>query len=188
MDCEGFFDFPANCRFDVLILGWKDEDMSGRERTNDRRFRRSSIWVGPEDVVGSSDALTVETESSQGTEPSKRRLLLVEDDWRTHNALRKILGKLGWDVQSAMTVSGGLALLDQNPDAIILDLMLPDGDGEAVLRKARAECPLTRIAITTGVEDHVRLEEIRNLQPDALLRKPLDLDELLQVIGSSRSA
>ena len=35
------------------------------------------------------------------------RVLLVEDDWRTHSALRKILGKLGWEVHSAMTVSGG---------------------------------------------------------------------------------
>jgi DNA-binding response OmpR family regulator len=140
-----------------------------------------------EDEVGSSDAQSIQNAPSQESEPSKRRLLLVEDDWRTHNALRKILGKLGWDVQSAMTVSGGLALLDQNPDAMILDLMLPDGDGLVVLQKARAEHPSTRVAVTTGVEDRVRLDEIRSLQPAALLRKPLELDDLLRALENERS-
>jgi CheY-like chemotaxis protein len=121
-------------------------------------------------------------------EPPKRRLLLVEDDWRTHDALRKILGRLGWEVQSAMTVSGGLALLSLNPDAIILDMMLPDGDGLVVLQKARADHPSTRVAVTTGIEDSQRLDEIRNLKPDALLRKPLELSDLLKAIDSERPA
>jgi DNA-binding response OmpR family regulator len=139
--------------------------------------------------VGSSDVRPIQNPPiSQGTESTRRRVLLVEDDWRTHNALRKILSKLGWDVQSAMTVSGGLSLVDQHPDAMILDLMLPDGDGVAVLRKARDVSPSTRIAVTTGVEDRMRLEEIQNLQPDALLRKPLELDDLLRVLEPDRAS
>jgi CheY-like chemotaxis protein len=125
-------------------------------------------------------------EAVERAEPARPFLLLVEDDWRTHSALRKILGKLGWEVQSAMTVSGGLALLDLKPDALVLDLMLPDGDGAEVLRKARAESPSTKVAVTTGVEDFRRLEEIRDLQPDALLRKPLELGDLLRVLGTER--
>ena len=137
--------------------------------------------------MGSSDALSTLNESSPGTEPPKRRLVLVEDDWRTHNALRKILVRRGWDVQSAMTVSVGLALLEQNPDAVILDLMLPDGDGLAVLQKVRSEYPWIRVAVTTGVEDRARLEEIRSLNPDALLRKPMELADLLQALEAERS-
>ena len=64
-------------------------------------------------------------------------------------------GRLGWEVHSAMTVSGGLALLDLRPDAVILDLMLPDGDGMEVLRKVRAEKLETKVAVTTGIEDRV---------------------------------
>ncbi len=118
-----------------------------------------------------------------GQELSRPRLLLIEDDWRTHSALRKILGRLGWEVHSAMTVSSGLTLLDLRPDAVILDLMLPDGDGMAVLRKVRSERLLMKIAVTTGIEDRARLEEIRSLEPDALLRKPLELQDLLRAIG-----
>jgi DNA-binding response OmpR family regulator len=117
----------------------------------------------------------------------KPRLLLIEDDWRTHSALRKILTRLGWEVQSAMTVSGGLALLDHKPDAVVLDLMLPDGDGLDVLRKARSERLRAKFAVTTGVDDPRRLEEVRGLRPDALLRKPLELNELLRAIGADGS-
>jgi DNA-binding response OmpR family regulator len=35
----------------------------------------------------------------------------------------------GWEVQSASTLQDGIALLDSKPDCVILDLMLPDGDG-----------------------------------------------------------
>ena len=147
------------------------------------------------DTTGSSETFGSEVEverldhqegpvgSADEGELSKPRLLLVEDDWRTHSALRKILGRLGWEVHSAMTVSSGLALLDLKPDAVILDLMLPDGDGMAVLRKVRSEQLASKVAVTTGIEDRARLEEIRKLQPDALLRKPLDLSDLLRAIG-----
>jgi DNA-binding response OmpR family regulator len=138
--------------------------------------------------VGSSNFPPIPNDSRPGTEAPKRRLLLVEDDWPTHNALRKILGKLGWDVQSAMTVSGGLSLLAQNPEAVILDLMLPDGDGMDVLRKVRTDHLAIRVAVTTGVEDRTRLDEVRSLKPDALLRKPLDLNDLLRVLEPDRPA
>jgi DNA-binding response OmpR family regulator len=115
---------------------------------------------------------------------AKRILLLVEDDWRTHSALRKILTRFGWEVHSAMTVSGGLALLHLKPDAIILDMMLPDGDGMEILRQVRASDLTPRIAVTTGIEDRVRLEEIRKYAPDGLLRKPLELQQLLAILGN----
>ncbi len=135
-----------------------------------------------EGVVTSQTISIDEIASDSEGDPTKRRVLLVEDDWRTHAALRKILTKLGWEVYSAMTVSGGLALLHLRPQAIILDMMLPDGDGMAVLRQVRAEQQTAMVAVTTGIEDRVRLEEIRHLAPDALLRKPLELDDLLKLL------
>jgi DNA-binding response OmpR family regulator len=136
-----------------------------------------------EGAVTSSEGATEPVASETGNESARPRLLLVEDDWSTHTALRKILVKLGWEVHSAMTVSGGLALLHLNPQAIILDLMLPDGDGMDVLRRVRDENHPAKVAVTTGIEDRARLEEIRRLAPDALLRKPLELKDLLRVLG-----
>jgi DNA-binding response OmpR family regulator len=147
------------------------------------------VWVEvvKEVEVRIADGSTGPVEPEAGDVPPRPRLLLVEDDWRTHSALRKILTKLGWEVHSAMTVSGGLALLHLKPQAIILDMMLPDGDGMEVLRQVRADKNPAKVAVTTGIEDRERLEEIRQLSPDALLRKPLDLDDLLRALGGLNS-
>ena len=138
-------------------------------------------------MTTSKDELDPAT-SVLGASASRPSVLLIEDDRGTHSALRKILGKLGWEVHSAMTVSSGLSLLDLKPDAVVLDLMLPDGDGEEILRKIRADQLETKVAITTGIEDRVRLEEVHSLRPDALLRKPLELNDLLRAIGVDQSA
>ncbi len=118
--------------------------------------------------------------------PARPRLLLVEDDPCTHSAFRKIFARLGWEVSSAMTVAGGLMLLELRPEALILDLMLPDGDGVDLLRKIRADRLATRVAVMTGVEDRDRLDAVRLLRPEALVRKPVDLDEVLRAIGARR--
>jgi DNA-binding NarL/FixJ family response regulator len=58
--------------------------------------------------------------------------------------------------------------------------MLPDGDGTALLDRVRAANPHARIAITTGVLDPDWLERARAWGPATLLRKPIDMKELLR--------
>src|SRR3954463_12963670 len=88
-------------------------------------------------------------ETGGGCEAKVRfRILLVEDDLASHAMLRKILLRMGCEVDSAMTVAGGLALLDTNPQGVILDLMLPDGEGETILRKIRSDHRPIRVAVT----------------------------------------
>ena len=93
------------------------------------------------------------------------------------DALRKIFTRKGWDVISAMTVAGGLALLDPPPDCVILDLMLPDGGGEAILRRVRDEKFKTYVAVCTGMIDPARLAVVEGLGPETLMRKPISLVE-----------
>jgi DNA-binding response OmpR family regulator len=104
----------------------------------------------------------------------------------TLDALRKIFTRKGWDVISAMTVAGGLALLDPPPDCVILDLMLPDGSGEAVLRRVRDEKLKTRVAVCTGMEDPARLARVAGMGPETLLRKPISLAEVCRICEMSR--
>jgi DNA-binding response OmpR family regulator len=112
----------------------------------------------------------------------KPRVLVVEDDSASHDVLRRILDRKGYDVLSAMTVSGALALLERRPDAIVLDLMLPDGDGETVLRKVRSDGLPVRVLVASAVCDQDRLEQVRRLGPDAILTKPINLGELLRTL------
>jgi CheY-like chemotaxis protein len=110
-------------------------------------------------------------------------LLLVEDHDSTLSALRRLFTRLGWDVRSAITVSEALTLLTLEPEWIVLDLMLPDGDGLAVLREARSAGSSAKVVVTTGIEDPRRLEDARRHLPDAFLRKPMEFGELLRALN-----
>jgi DNA-binding response OmpR family regulator len=85
-----------------------------------------------------------------------------------------------------MTLAAGSALLDQSPDCVILDLMLPDGEGEAILRTIRAERRPIRVVVASAVSDENRLEAVEQLEPDAILTKPIRMGELLERLGPPR--
>lgn len=70
----------------------------------------------------------------------QKRVLVIEDEPNISEAIRFILTRGGWQVE---VEADGLAALHRlraaPPDALILDLMLPDMDGFDVLRQLRAE-------------------------------------------------
>jgi two-component system KDP operon response regulator KdpE len=108
---------------------------------------------------------------------------LVEDDPATLKALRGIFDRRGWEVWNATTIADALAYVEQRPNCVVLDLMLPDGDGTVILAKIRAENLPIRVAVTTGSNDSIRLNKVLNLKPDVLLTKPVDLRQLLEGMG-----
>ena len=110
-------------------------------------------------------------------------LLIVEDDDASRELLRKLFARRGWDVTTAATLAAALAALDPPPDCLVLDLLLPDGDGAAVLRQIRAADLPTRVAVCTAVQDWDRLAKVQRLRPEALLHKPIDVEEVARAIG-----
>lgn len=94
--------------------------------------------------------------------------------------MRALLTRRGWAVEVATSVVDALPLLDNGPDWVILDLMLPDGDGTDILRKIRAEKRQTRVAVTTGSCDSAVLKAVDALQPDLFLIKPISLPDLFE--------
>ena len=105
------------------------------------------------------------------------RLLIVEDDSATRQRLRTLFEGKGWDVREAGTVGEALSALNTQPEpcCLILDLVLPDGDGSVVLEKVRAKRLKTRVAVCTGIDDLARLRGVAGLLPDAILAKPITL-------------
>ena len=106
---------------------------------------------------------------------AEHRLLVVEDDIPTRDALRDYYTRMGWHVSEAGTVAEGLAMLDAVPEPcfLILDLRLPDGDGIAVLERARQKGLRTMVAVCTGLVDLIRLKAVAELGPDAMFPKPI---------------
>lgn len=118
---------------------------------------------------------------------NENRLLVVEDDDVTCSALRSIFSRRGWEVSVARTVAEGLARLDPAPTCLVLDLGLPDGAGEAVLRAVRARKLETRVAVCTGTTDARRLASVMALHPDVLLAKPYDLGPVFHLCRPAQS-
>ncbi|WP_422928900.1 response regulator [Singulisphaera sp. PoT] len=106
------------------------------------------------------------------------RLLIVEDNAISRRALEMLLRLRGWQVFSAATVAEGLSLLDEAPDCVLLDLMLPDGEGEQVLMAIRERNLNCRVIVTTGCHEAARKKALLHLNPDAILQKPLDFAQI----------
>ena len=107
-------------------------------------------------------------------------LLVIEDDPRVVDFLRRGLGAEGYHVTCARSGREGLALGQQHPfDVIILDLMLPEMHGHEVCRELRFAGVLTPVLMLTAldaVED--RVEGLR-VGADDYLSKPFSFDELV---------
>src|SRR3954447_16985431 len=116
-------------------------------------------------------------------ESSRPRLLLVEDHQPTRDLLRRMLTLCGWEVLQAATLAEALSLLDPLPDCLVLDLALPDGDGESLLRQVRIEGLPIRVVVHTGTQDQARLSEVSYMRPDAVTQKPLDSAGLRCICG-----
>lgn len=108
-------------------------------------------------------------------------MLIVEDDRTTADALRAILAYRGYDAHVAYTLSEGRAALtgESGFRYLVLDLMLPDGDGAELLRQIRDQNLPVRVAVTTAVNDLTRLRTVAQLSPECVLRKPIELSQLL---------
>ncbi|WP_323135548.1 response regulator transcription factor [Streptomyces beihaiensis] len=87
------------------------------------------------------------------------RVLVVDDEPDLAEVVTGALRYEGWEVRSAATAAAALdTARDLRPDAVVLDIMLPDGDGLSVLRELRAEQPHVCVVFLTArdtVEDRV---------------------------------
>lgn len=108
------------------------------------------------------------------------RVMVVEDDAPTTHALDLLLRHHGYEVAMATTVKEALALLPTHPDYILLDLMLPDGDGMKVLEAVRESGLRSRVVVITGVGDQDHLARVHLLNPSAMLKKPVDFSQILE--------
>ena len=106
-------------------------------------------------------------------------LLLIEDDASLRTLLEEELALDGYQVLTAPDVSNGIAVaLSEQPDLIISDLRLPDGDGLSVLRKVQAEGRTVPFIIITAFGTVDQAVEALQAGADDFLTKPLSTDHL----------
>ncbi len=106
-------------------------------------------------------------------------LLLVEDDAPLRRSLVLLLDDEGFDALEAGSGTEGVAQLDRSPDAVLLDLGLPDVDGIELCRRLRAGTPVP-IVVLTGERGDGQVGRALHAGADEFLRKPVPSDELAQ--------
>ncbi len=119
-------------------------------------------------------------------EKHKPDILIIEDDEYSREALEHLLKAEGCETRSAADgVSGYRAARRSPPDVIVVDLRLPDVDGERLINKFRGNRSLRDIPIVviTGYsrQDIASPEE---LKADFCLTKPAAFDDVIQVISN----
>jgi CheY-like chemotaxis protein len=108
----------------------------------------------------------------------KRRILVVDDDDATRQAAALSLHTMaGWDVVEAYCAAQAIESATQHqPDAILLDVMMPAMDGPAMLAKLKASRATSHIPIVllTAKVQAVHNGSLSHLPVAAILLKPFD--------------
>ena len=108
------------------------------------------------------------------------QILVVDDDRAVREALERALGLEGYDVELAADGAEALASVDRRePDAIVLDVLMPGVDGLEVcrlLRKAQSRVPILMLTVRDDLGDRI---EGLDAGADDYLGKPFELEELL---------
>ncbi len=161
-----------------------------------RRFG-GQIDVRTDERVGTRFELTLPVQSNvlprRSTLPPsafrsrlRGRVLLIDDEPAVLRAFSRIL-RVKHEV---VAVSGGAEALrllaeDQQFDAILCDVMMPDVDGPAVLDAVKTKWPglAGRVVLCTGGEFTARAKRFLDQVESPVLQKPVDADELREAVG-----
>ena len=114
----------------------------------------------------------------------KHSILLVEDEEHLHEALKLNLEIDGYMVDSAYDGGEALKLIQSaHYDLMILDIMLPDGDGRELLTQLRTNKKTAKIPVLM-ISAKYTAATIKHGEhkPNGFLAKPFDIDDLLDKI------
>jgi PAS domain S-box-containing protein len=113
----------------------------------------------------------------------KEKILAVDDDKVQREVNRKLLDKLGYDVDVAKNGEEALDILQEHPqDLLILDMIMPDGiDGAETLRRAMEINPSQKAIIVSGFAENQRVQEALRLGASEFIRKHLPSNPSLRL-------
>jgi two-component system KDP operon response regulator KdpE len=110
---------------------------------------------------------------------SGRRVLVCDDEIQILRALRVILGDAGYDVVATATAAEALdAAAVSPPDAAIIDLVLPDGDGIDVCSQIREWSQMPILVLSAVGEEQQKIRAL-NAGADDYVTKPFSPGELI---------
>ena len=118
------------------------------------------------------------------SEYDKKKILVVDDDPDILAAVKAAFADTGATIQTANDGNSGVNMAEANdPDLVILDIMLPQKSGFLVLERLRQGKPRgskPRIIMITGNQGRRHRQYAESLGVDAYLSKPFPIEKLLE--------
>ncbi|CAA9222313.1 MAG: Response regulator of zinc sigma-54-dependent two-component system [uncultured Chthoniobacterales bacterium] len=112
-----------------------------------------------------------------------RRILIIDDERPILLTLEALLGRHGYQPETAATAAYGLRVLKNNPPALVLlDLQLPDADGLTMLDQIKQEHPETQVIILTAHDSLSNAIESIKRGAYHFISKPYAPEELLSLV------
>jgi two-component system, cell cycle response regulator DivK len=116
------------------------------------------------------------------------KILLIEDIPDNVELVRKALSRTGYEILHAADAETGLAMaLDQHPDLILLDLGLPDYDGQTLAGWLRADAALveTPIVVLTAWPEEAAKQVVKSYRCNGYIIKPIvKINEFITQVNS----
>ncbi len=123
--------------------------------------------------------------NGDASEGQAKRILLVDDDPEIIDSLRYALTSKGYEILIARDGNQGLAVAErEDPDLVILDMMMPKRSGFLVLERLRRTRPIPmRIIMITANEGSRHKAYAEMLGVDDYIRKPFAMDRLVDSVS-----
>ena len=119
-----------------------------------------------------------------GSRPPRARILVVEDEERLRALLRLYLERAGYEVREAADGRAALDAFDDDPpDLLVVDLMLPKLQGEALISAIREDSQVPILIASAKRSDLERIAGLR-LGADDYLPKPFNVHELVERVNA----
>src|SRR5687768_789261 len=144
---------------------------------------KSADETRPAEDKPAGDAAT-KTAEKPAKKAAVKRVLLVDDDAEIIEAIRYALETRGFQIFIARDGNQGLAMAErEDPDLVILDMMMPKRSGFLVLEKLRRtrEVPV-RVIMITANEGSRHKAYAEMLGVDDYIRKPFAMDKLVDAV------
>lgn len=122
--------------------------------------------------------------ASPGKQSAGKRVLLVDDDVEIIESMKTLLESKGYEILVARDGNQGIVLAEQeNPDLVVLDMMMPKRSGFLVLERLRRSRPVPlRVIMITANEGSRHKAYAEMLGVDDYIRKPFAMDRLLESV------
>ena len=141
-----------------------------------RRIPRDQLFSFMKDNGIPTDAL----------ESGKKKMLIVDDDQDLVDLLKDAFDRDGrFDIRTANNgFDAGMQVKEFRPDAVILDVMLPDINGREVCQRVRSDKTLDTVKIVciSGMVEQEKIAELRAAGANDFMQKPFTTDKLVERI------